>query len=355
MIRELVVILIVTVCVQKSPAQERYFYKGRDFGSEALFNPITLCLNGGFDILSFDYNSRKIFKYNYYSNGKNVFRSLGNPFGQISRYGWGNFLSIELFPLSVKKSRVSWWPNYQLHLIGGGMSYAAISEWFEENKFPYPTLFSIATMAVYHLLNEVVEINGYTGDTVDPIADIYFFDPAGIILFSFDGVKEFFSRELNLADWSTQATITLPDYTLENGGQNFSIKWKLPFSDHLHLFYYFGMSGLGGLSYKYDDGSALSLCGGFRAKFIRRLVIDETWLQTEPDLRWTLGAFYDIDNSLMASILIKGGSYNIINLNIYPGIIRYKNFSPGIWLYVNRDLSLMGGFTTRWTPGIGIK
>ena len=107
-------------------AQQHYFYKGRDYGSEALFNPLTVFINASYDIAQLDGYSNDIFRYDYARNASTVFRNLGNPFGQISRFGWGNFLTKEIFPLSVSKNGAYWWHNYQLHLIGGGMTNIAI-------------------------------------------------------------------------------------------------------------------------------------------------------------------------------------------------------------------------------------
>jgi hypothetical protein len=109
-----------------------------------------------------------------------------------------------------------------------------------------------------------VENGKYQGDDVDPIADLWIFDPAGILLFSSEGVNRFFSEELNLADWSLQASFLLSPVALHNNGQYFSVKWKFPFSDRWFLFYCFGMNGLIGLSYKMSGGSAVSVGGGMR-------------------------------------------------------------------------------------------
>ena len=108
-------------------------------------------------------------------------------------------------------------------------------------------------------LREWYDENGYsTGDNVDPIADIYVFDIGRIILFSFDNVNRFFSRTLNLADWSLQPSISVFNGTLRNNGQYFSIKWKFPSSAHWHLFYYFRLDGVLGTSHKWGDGAVLS-------------------------------------------------------------------------------------------------
>ena len=328
----------------------RYFYTGQKDGSESLFNPVNLILNGSYDIIQLDGQSRNLLDYPYsYASGQ-VFQNLRDPFTPISHYGWGNFFKNEILPFGFNERNSQGWPNYNLHLIGGGMTYRALCEWYNEYGFPAPVAFSLATVAAYHVMNEVVENGYFTGDNVDPIADIYIFDIGGIILFSFDNVNRFFSRTLNLADWSLQPSISVLNGTLRNNGQYFSIKWKFPNSAHWHLFYYFGLDGVLGTSYKWDDGSALS--GGFGLRSVRRETVNAATNQQTVALTWNLGFFYDHDNSLLASLFFNGTFKDAVTLNVYPGVFSVAEFSPGVWLALERDGSPSFGLTTRWTPGI---
>ena len=342
--------LLILFCGISSAQSRYYFYQRRNFGSEALYNPVYVILNGSFDIIQLEGHQRDIFNFPYAVSIKNVMRNLGNPFPVIKRYGWGKFLANEIFPIDFAKKGAQWWPNYQLHLIGGGMTFVALKEWYEQHNFPDPEIFSLATVATYHLLNEFVENGSYVGDNEDPIPDIYVFDIGGIVLFSFDGIDKFFSRELNLADWSLQPSFSFIDKTLQNNGQYFSIKWKLPFSDAWHLFYYFGMNGLTGLSYKFKDGKAISFGLGLRAKNL--VTVNQSVGQKTIDMTWNAGLFYDIDNSLMSSLFVSGLTDYHIDLNIYPGIFKIGPVSPGVWVVIQRSGKMMFGFTTVWAPGL---
>ncbi|HEX2866475.1 MAG TPA: hypothetical protein VHO03_05510 [Ignavibacteriales bacterium] len=333
--------------------QEKYFYTGKDYGSQSLYNPFYLILNGSYDVIQMEGSDRKIFGFPYRNGSRNVLKNLSSPFGPISRYGWWKFLRNEILPLEFAKNRAQWFPNYQLHLIGGGMTYTAMKEWYEYNKFPYPAVFSVATLAGFHLINEFVENGSYQGDNVDPISDIYVFDMGGIVLFSFDGVKKFFKEDLNMADWSLMPSFNFHDLSLQNSGQYFSVKWKIPRQDNWHLFYYFGMSGLGGLSYKFKDGTAVSAGAGLKAQ--RRYIIDPKTYQMTISTVWNAGFFYDRDNSLLASVFFSGLEENAINVNIYPGIIKFEHFSPGLWMIMQRNGKLMFGLTTVYAPGFGFK
>lgn len=348
--RTLYLSLVFIILSTLSYGQERFFYTGKEYGSQALYNPLYLILNGSYDIIQLDGNSREIFRFPYTKASQNVFRNLASPFGAVKRFGIGKFISNELIPLNLGKAGAQWWPNYQLHLIGGGMTFRAVKEWYSYHKYPYPGLFSVATVSAYHLLNEFVENGDYRGDNVDPIADIYFFDIGGILLFSSDEVCRFFSNTLNLADWSLQPSFNLNNISLQNNGQYFSIKWKIPYQERFHLFYYFGMNGLTGLSYKFADGSAISAAAGLRAK--KRLLLNETTNLMTIDMVWNAGLFYDRNNSLLASLHVSGLTDYMVDLNIYPGIVYLGKFSPGLWMVMKKNGNLMLGITTTYAPGL---
>ena len=212
--------------------QDNYFYTGKTYGSEALFNPITVLINGGFDIVQLQSVSNKLSDHNYSHKATIVWRSLTHPFDAISKLGWSDFLTTEIFPLSFKREKMQWIPNIQQHLIGGGMIYTALKEWYRAHNVPTPWLFSALTVMSYHYVNEMLETGSNEGISADEVADLYIFDIAGIILFSFDNINTFFSKTLNLADWSSQAGIFFPGARI-NAGQYFSIKWNCTYRLYL--------------------------------------------------------------------------------------------------------------------------
>ncbi len=333
-------------------AQERYFYHNLPYGSEAMYNPISLILNGSYDIIQHENRSREIFRLPYGQGTANVFKNLASPFSMISEYGWWNFIKREMFPLSLNVNDGQWWPNYELHLIGGGMTSVMMAEWYEDHGFSSPMTWSLTTMAIYHLVNEAIENGSYEGNNVDPIADIYLFDIGGILLFTSEPVRRFFSEELHLTDWSLQPSLALNNGTLQNNGQYFSLKWKFPFSDSYSLFHYFGLRGLFGVSRKFESGEALSVGAGVRATSLT--ILDPDFFLLTTVLKWEVGFFYDRDNSLLASLFVGGAYDNPVTLNIYPGVIRIGNFSPGIWANYSRQYGVGVGITTVWAPGIAV-
>jgi hypothetical protein len=335
---------------QDEPQEEHLFYHARPYGSEALFNPISHILNGSFGILQYPNRSREIFDISYRTGFINVTQNLSHPFASISHYGWKNFIDNEVIPGSLNRKNAQYWPNYQNHLIGGGMDFVLLSEWYQDQHYPSPKLFGFGTMVIYHMLNETVENNAYVGDNVDPIADLMIFDPLSFVLFSIHGVPEFFSHTLHMANWSGQ-----PDYnpwtrSLENHGVNYAVKWKLPFSDNTSLFYYWGLTGLVGLSHATSDGHAISFGAGLRAKELVPEGDQTNGRKLTADLTWNTGVFYDLDNSLLASILFSGISDYKLHLNVYPGIFSVAGVSPGVFSAFGDGGKFVAGMNVAFLP-----
>jgi len=346
-------VIIFCALLRFTPLQAQpYFYHGKSYGSEAQYSPLIVLLNGGYDILQLDKYEQRIFRYPLGRNAATVLRNLGRPLPLINDYGWGRFLRTEVLPLNFSKG-ASWWPNYQLHLVGGGMTYRRLQEWFTHHGAPLPQLWSAMTVMGYHLLNEMVENNSEEGELIDPIADIYLFDIGGILLFSSDAVARFFSEELQLTDWSTQPTLMLTDASLRNTGQNFVLRYALPFWEDYSLLYVFGLNGMGGLSRRFANGHSVSVAMGLRARDIYQQ--EDHPLALSASLTWNAALYWDRENSLLASLQFSGISSNVATLNVYPGVIGSMPWSPGLWCTLTTEGRVMGGITVRWLPGLGLR
>src|SRR3982750_2483936 len=89
-------LLALALLIQTRPARAdepppRYFYFGYEYGSQALYNPLWVFINRGFDVLQEDTAGRDIFALSYGVNAANVGRNLLHPFSAISDLGWGTF------------------------------------------------------------------------------------------------------------------------------------------------------------------------------------------------------------------------------------------------------------------------
>ncbi len=329
---------------------EYFFYRRLGYGSEALVHPLRMILNSGFGIMQVGGRDNHPFDIDYGRGARTLWKNLRDPTGSIQNEGWWRFLQEEVIPVSTSSRGARYWPNYTQHLIGGGMSWRLIKEWFRAHEWEHAGWWATGTMVGYHVLNEIVEVSDYDGWTTDPVADLYVFDPAGILLFSSDRVSRFFGETLNMADWSYQPCYDPRDRTLENMGQNFALKLRLPRSEHWFLFYHYGTHGEVGLSYRQDDGDAFSFGAGLMAG---KLIQLEDGVRTV-DLVPSAGLFWDRDNSLMAALLFADTQSYRWRVNVYPGVVRVAGWSPGLFLALNRDNRPEAGVTFSTDVPLGL-
>ena len=332
------------------PEPERFFYHGYGYGSDRMIHPLRLILNGGFGILQVGNRDNSLSGIDYETGVENVWDNLRYPFKAIKEEGLAEFVATQILPFSVNSKKAYYWPNYTLHLIGGGMSFRMTEEWFRDHRFPHPTLHALLTISAYHLLNEVVENSEFVGYNTDPIADMYIFNPAGILLFRIDRVSRFFSRTLNMADWSFQVSYDPWNNSIENNGQNFVMKYWFGSRERYGLFYHFGNHGEIGMSIKRENGECYSFGAGLIADKLVDLSDDTKLRSLTAEMVPSAGIFYDRNNSLLASLIYSKSQDYMWRLNIYPGLFSVKGVSPGIFLAIDQDEKMRAGITLSCIP-----
>lgn len=334
--------------------RERDFYKGYDYGSQALYNPLYVFVNRGFDVLQLRPERRSPYAHDYVLNGGNVVDNLGDPFGAIGHQGWGKFLKEEVFPVGWTTASARWAPNYGLHLIGGGQSFAMLREWFEEHDVPTPLAigFSAATLVSAGFLNETLENHDVRGVNTDCLADLYLFDVAGMLLFSIPQVRTLFSRYLILSDWSLQPSMTYPRGDLHNVGSYYALKIPVPFVPRLRLFGYEGFSSLGGLSYKIGDEYSVSLAAGGKISRFENSAADvvSNTVAAKP----AAALFIDRNESLLASVAVADVPDYFVHVNLYPNAFVLPGLGVGLWTVVARDGRFQVGVSYTKALGLGL-
>ncbi len=351
-IRMWVICAIVCTSLQCMAQDTSYYYTGKNYGSEGLYNPLYFILNCGYDNFQV-MDNRSLIHQDYRPGFNNVWSNLKNPFSAIRKNGTSDFLKTEVFPTSLKKKRAQWIPNYKLHLIGGGMSYREMAEWYTYHNVPYPKTTSFLTMATSWFINESMENGTLKGVNVDPIADMYVFNLGGVLLFSFDNINRFFSEDLHMSDWSLQPSVNYATGELMNNGQYYHFAWKIPWWEHWYLFEVFGYNGVFGAGYKWDSGRTLSVGYGLNVSTIE--MFDVVTHKKTARVVDCIGLYYDLNGSLMTSLLYSETTNNRVVLNVYPGVISYKDISPGFWFVLNTSKSATCGLTFRYLPGFAVK
>jgi hypothetical protein len=333
---------------------EGYFYKGYDYGTQSLYGPIYAMVSRGFDTLQLRSSRTMVVSM---TDTRNVLDNVADPLTAI-RYdgesGWGTFLETEIFPFSYGKNTARWIPNYGLHLLGGGQTYAWLREWFLAHDAPEAaaTIFSIASLFTAALINESIENKGVVGYNTDAIADLYVFDVGGVILFSFEAVRKFFSKTLILSDWSLQPAITFPRGDLHNVGSYYSLKVPVPFVDRLRLFVYGGIATMGGLSYKLDDEYSVSAAAGGRTSSFENSG-GSTHVENVVQFRPAGALFLDRNESLLAMVQLSDVVDYFFTVNVYPNAFFHTEPGLGTWTVIGKDGRWLAGLSFTHAFGVG--
>lgn len=350
----LLAVIAFFICSTSSTtiAQYGYYYSGKDYGSEAIFNPLNQVISGGFDMIFILNESSKLSNFDVEKKFSELTTSLRYPNRSIKDgIGWETFIKSEVL---ISPNYVQWIPNYSLHMIGGGMEYARLIDYYTYHNIKYPKLSAFLTSTTEHLLNEMVENIERDWLSHATIADIYLFNNLGMIAFSFEPVQRFFSESVSLRSWLSQTAYSLRDNSVRNVGQNYSIKWQPPFMNDYSLFTYFGLGTLVGVGKDVND-KTFSFGGGFKSVGV--FAYDEfSYLETVI-ARPSIGIFIDKENSLLAALTYthsKNYTENI-KMEIYPGFIPgfSENFNLGFWVNVSFDYNSYIGITLGNFPSIG--
>lgn len=335
-----------------SPQLDSHYVQPPDpeIGSAAAFSPFLAFVNGGFDILRNNFESRTLPKIDYGAGARNVRDNLLHSPAVIrdfNRTQGHNFWREQVFPLEFNKDYMPWVPNYTLHLFGEGLVCRQTAEWFADRGIPHPYALAVLNTALFQTLNEIVENSFRPGYTVDPIADILIFNPAGWVLFYFDGPARFFGKTLHFANWSLQPMINPATGALANTGEQFIIKADLPWSKKIQPFYGWGINGTLGLSYKAGSGLNYSAGCGLKARKLKATYENRQNVVTpvlEPDM-----VFY-IDRTESLLFALNQTGVHEINLiaNLYGGWVTPRHV--GVYLGLNTYLGINFGITYDWSP-----
>ncbi|MCB2201008.1 hypothetical protein KQI63_16545 [bacterium] len=336
---------------EREPNLDNLYYHGYSYGTEASFNPFSMTIGYSMAIMQITNRNNNLAEFPFYEAHRNLMWNLERPGYVIGKIGWDRFLRTEVIPTSVRMTDVQYWPNYKLHLIGGGMLHVAATEYFEYHGYPYPHAWSLAANIGMHYLNEVMEIRHYDAPTVDPIADLYIFGPAAYILFSNPRVATFFAHDLNLTAWPFQAVYVPGTGELLNSGMKFSFKYFLPWADRYGIFYLTGTEGMVGGSYRLDSQNTISVGGGWAVKDIKSDVTGSNGVRVESaTLIVTSGIFLDRNNSLLASVIFGGARGYKTRLNVYPGVLTRHKWAPGFTVLIQEHNQFAMGLSWTFSP-----
>lgn len=323
-------------------------YSKASEGSQSLFSPISVLFNKGFDHFQARDSNRDLREFNFDALRVVVLDAFRRPVDAIEFYpGWRKWLRTEILPLGYSSEDARWAVNYSEHMIAGGLTYRKLGQWYAAHGYPAPRLLAGVTTFAASALNEAAEFQTSTRARSSTVADLLVFDLGGIILMSWDAPVRFFSKTLQAADWSTQASIMFPNGELQNNGQYYVVKVPLP-KTKTRFFTRFGMGLQSGLTRVVHD-HGVSLAAGFDTenRYVDPVTGDET-IETF----FSGGLYVDRDNSLLFS-LAAGPTKNRVVMNVYPGLMPGVGRDLGLWAAYTSDKTVLLGLVHRRLLGVG--
>jgi len=329
----------------------RLLYSGLPYGSQRYFSPVTVLLNKGFDHFQARNASREVWRFPYRNAMQHaVFDALLRPRAAIEYYpGARTWWRTEVLPLSLKPSDARWAVNYTEHLLAGGLTYRMLGEWYAEHDVPWPRAFAAATTFAAGMMNEAAEFPTAERAASSSVADLYVFDIGGILLFNWNPLVRLFAGRLQAADWSNQATFTMPDGDLRNTGQYYILKVPLP-AQRWRVFLRGGMGVQGGLTRRLDHDLSLSTALGLDTE-VRN--VDPVTRDESIRLKLGGGVYLDRRNSLLASLTV-GPTVQRVTLNVYPGVLPGALRDVGVWGAATRDGRAVFGLVHGRALGLGV-
>lgn len=335
------------------------FYHGLTYGSESEFNPLTVVVNEGWDMLRLN-DDRDVLNRPYGTGFRSMAFTLTHPVDVIRKYGFSRWLRNEVFPLTFRGNGGGhggggqWEPNYQLHLFESGMTYVRTAEWYEANGAAHPRLFAAATLFAGHLMNEVIENGDFCCENEDSLTDLMLFDPLGMLLWNQDWMQRAFSGRVEMTNWYGQPMFRPADHRLDNAFSLYMLRVPLPKTDNWKLMTTGGNVFLLGLSRRVG-GLWVSAAGGVVPS--SNPVTDSITNQKSVGVQPNVGLFVDRNGSLLVSMLSGSGIWNGPTLNVYPEVIARGPLSPGFfvqWATGGPDgRGLRFGVTSKLGIGLG--
>lgn len=329
-----------------------FFYQPETpYGSAAQFSPLNVLATRGFSTLMWSDSERHPLRIDWGNGIANLWDAIASPHAAIERSGgFRAWLHDEFLPEGWNVWSWAFAPNYAGHVIAGGITARGLGEWFDAHGAPAPrVLGGVAAMATI-LVNEAIESRNGTAGYSSTTADVYVFEPLGIALFSVDGVARWFSTRLHAADWSPQASLTLPHLQLLNNSQLMSYHAGLPFSDRLDWLFVTGQGSQVGVLYDLGPEYRVAVAGGFTAS--SQLIDDRS--NESLVAKAGAGAYLVRNNSLLANVNVFRGGETRVVVNVYPGTFRGPFRELGSWAMVNRGGDFSLGMSYRRMLGLGI-
>ena len=330
------------------PSEEFFYFNPDGRGAHAFQTPTSMIIEGGLSAFS----KLSFHEFRYARGAESLWSSLKNPIRAVNDYGWKRFLYSEFIP-NPGLDTGQWVPNWTWHLVGNGFRTRQLTEYFIHHGAQHPRVNAWLVAYSSHLLNEYVQAERYKDGSVDSIADLFFFDWVGKIIFDFDVVNRFSRDVLHLTDWTTQSIWNPLTNSMINVGQLYWFR--------VHLWGPLSMGAITGeltntvnATYEWNDGEQFTLGIGIKP---RAIVLDKKDDAVADGIHLTLGAYYSINDNPVFTATVETNAIvdfgaNVTTsdfdeelafvLNVYPGWYDFLGSDLGFTLAVQKNNLWLG-------------
>ncbi|MCC6766714.1 MAG: hypothetical protein IT293_18805 [Deltaproteobacteria bacterium] len=282
--------------------------------------PLTNYVNTAFDTAQV---SRAFSQRDYWHNHERVIDRIADPIDSIEDDGgWDHLVNQELLSPHVL-------PNLTLHLLGNGYDFRALAEWFDEHDVPFAYFWAFLASYAGYLGNEAIEVSNPEVDATDSIADLYFFNLLGNLLFISDTVTDVVHNDMQFRNWPGQPVFDVRHHKILNASNNYLMRPRV-FGEKVRPFLYFGLQYFGGVSVLLPSEKSLSLGVGLAT-------VDPFADSIFDKVRPSGGVYWDDHDRLLASMTFNGTDDSIVRLNLYPDIFHFRTLDLGVFLGVAGD------------------
>jgi len=346
-----------------------WYYKPDKFGARAFHNPLQFIIEGGMP------GDKALHNVELGKGLVEVFKKVLNPVPLINDYGWKKFIYYEFIPHFGKGN--NWVPNYTWHLLGGGFRTRMMIEYYHYHNYSHPAVWGWTTMYIMHFLNEATQVadfikleneggggDGNSGnDKIDAIPDLMFFDWIGGVIFSYDPVNRFMTRNLHLSEWTYQSQLNIATNRLLNNGQIYWMRYQL-FDTPFSLNWISGAKiNAPGFSYEYKKDHYLSFGFGLS---VNKIAMDDNGDLISGSTVYTMGFYYSIADNPLLTVTLSMPDYKAMKLhldnrneynmkfyvNLYPsGLITFLDMDLGLTFAYDRDTFFIGITNGSWPIG----
>lgn len=320
-----------------SSSNQNYFYFEQDYGSESQFGPLNVMLNVGLVVPGRLGTQPQLDAIDYSAGWDHVRSSLRHQSDVFEESG-GTQESLDKEFIPFAHPSGAWLPNYFLHFLGEGMLSRKLEEYYlaQDDSPMAAKIKAILTTLAAQTTNEVVEHELPWEQRLDPLADFYF-NVAGIIAFSFDGVAGLLNNEhVDYYYWPGQAIIDVQDGAIFNQAEQYYFRSRFGFDTQTQLAIIAGMPATGlGLAFPLDelnrDHLSIMLATDVPVSHphekVEALERRTNFTASEiADLyNRSVNLYWDRKGSLLGSLALSYEPFAQLSLNLYP--MRYPDLS----------------------------